>query len=220
LRLFFRDEFRKTLHHVESVHIGDHRLAWLARIGLWGALLLIGLRILGSFMPGMPGFNLLWIALAAAVPILVGSRRRLEIVRHIDWKTLAFFTGMFVLMQAVWDTGFFQRFFGPGGVDFVSTAGILGSSVFVSQFVSNVPFVALSLPLIADGGGALAHYLTLAAGSTLAGNLLLLGAASNIIIVQNAERHGATIGFLAFARIGIPLTLVQVGVFWLWFSLV
>jgi len=52
--------------------------------------------------------------------------------------------------------------------------------------------------------------LALAAGSTIAGNMLLLGAASNIIIVQNAERRAhQTITFWEFARVGIPLTVLQ-----------
>ena len=57
--------------------------------------------------------------------------------------------------------------------------------------------------------------IVLAAGSTIAGNLLILGAASNVIIVQRAERHGANLGFMEFACAGIPLTLLQAVVYWL-----
>lgn len=57
--------------------------------------------------------------------------------------------------------------------------------------------------------------IVLAAGSTIAGNLLILGAASNVIIVQRAERRGASLPFLDFARAGIPLTLLQAMVYWL-----
>jgi Na+/H+ antiporter NhaD/arsenite permease-like protein len=57
--------------------------------------------------------------------------------------------------------------------------------------------------------------MALAAGSTLAGNLLILGAASNVIIVEAADRRGAPVSFFEFARVGIPLTAAQVGIFWL-----
>ncbi len=57
--------------------------------------------------------------------------------------------------------------------------------------------------------------IALAAGSTIAGNLLILGAASNVIIIQNAEKRGETLKFLEFARIGIPLTALNVLVYWL-----
>ena len=58
--------------------------------------------------------------------------------------------------------------------------------------------------------------MALAAGSTIAGNMLLLGAASNVIVVQQAERAGHHLGFFTFARVGIPLTTLNVIVYW-WF---
>ena len=58
------------------------------------------------------------------------------------------------------------------------------------------------------------------AGSTIAGNFLILGAASNVIIIQNAERkHGKTPSFWEFARVGVPLTLVNVPVYWIFIRL-
>jgi Na+/H+ antiporter NhaD/arsenite permease-like protein len=56
--------------------------------------------------------------------------------------------------------------------------------------------------------------MALAAGSTIAGNLTILGAASNVIIIQNAEKQGETITFWEFVRIGVPLTIIQVVVYW------
>lgn len=73
----------------------------------------------------------------------------------------------------------------------------------------------LYLPVLEHADAGIGSHLVLAAASTLAGNLLIPGAASNVIIVQSAERHGAHLGFFAFARVGIPLTLIQVGVYWL-----
>jgi Na+/H+ antiporter NhaD/arsenite permease-like protein len=62
--------------------------------------------------------------------------------------------------------------------------------------------------------------MALAAGSTIAGNLTILGAASNVIIIQNAEKKsGATLSFWDFVRIGVPLTIVNVGVYWLFLLL-
>ena len=61
--------------------------------------------------------------------------------------------------------------------------------------------------------------MALAAGSTIAGNLLILGAASNIIIIQNSEKKGETISFLDFARVGIPLTVFNTAVYWAYFEL-
>ena len=63
--------------------------------------------------------------------------------------------------------------------------------------------------------GKTAALMALAAGSTIAGNLSILGAASNVIIIQNAEKEGETLTFPGFVKIGLPLTLLQVLVYWL-----
>ena len=55
--------------------------------------------------------------------------------------------------------------------------------------------------------------MALAAGSTIAGNLTILGAASNVIIIQQAESRGETLTFWEFAKIGVPLTLIQIGIY-------
>jgi Na+/H+ antiporter NhaD/arsenite permease-like protein len=124
---------------------------------------------------------------------------------------------MFVLMESVWQSGFFQVFVSSDAVTPVPM--ILGTSIVISQFISNVPFVALFQPMIQQAGGTTAQLMALAAGSTLAGNLTILGAASNVIIIQNAEKSGETLTFLEFARVGVPLTIIQVAIYWVWLSL-
>jgi Na+/H+ antiporter NhaD/arsenite permease-like protein len=92
---------------------------------------------------------------------------------------------------------------------------ILAVSVVASQLVSNVPLVAMLLPVLGAAGASAQALTALAAGSTIAGNLFILGAASNVIVIQNAERRGETLGFLEFARVGIPLTAANTLVYWL-----
>ena len=159
------------------------------------------------------------IAVVAALPMLILSPERARIVRTIDWTTLVFFAALFILMQSVWDTGIFQQGVASAGYPLTSVPVIFTLGIVVSQFISNVPFVALALPLVTAGGASDATLMALAAGSTIAGNLLILGAASNVIIIQNAEKEGTTIGFFEFARIGAPLTAAQTLVYWLWFMI-
>ena len=69
-----------------------------------------------------------------------------------------------------------------------------------------------------DVGACVREWMPLAAASTIAGNMLILGAASNVIVIQNAERKAhETITFLEFAKIGIPLTFMNLVVYWLFF---
>jgi Na+/H+ antiporter NhaD/arsenite permease-like protein len=147
--------------------------------------------------------------------VLVGSPKRWGILRRIDWQTLVFFAAMFVVMESVWRTGFFQDLLARAALDLRSPAIIMGVSVLLSQLISNVPLVALYQPLMLHAGAGVPELMALAAGSTIAGNLFILGAASNVIIIQNAEkRSGSTITFLEFARAGVPLTILHVLVYW------
>jgi Na+/H+ antiporter NhaD/arsenite permease-like protein len=75
--------------------------------------------------------------------------------------------------------------------------------------------VALYLPVLSELGAATRGMMALAVGSTIAGNLSILGAASNVIIIQNAEKKaGETLTFWEFVRVGIPMTAVNAVVYW------
>ena len=159
-------------------------------------------------------FRLTYIALAGALPIILFSPKELRIVRKVDWFTLVFFASMFILMASVWDSGVFQSAMAGLNLNFNSVPVVVGVSVVLSQFISNVPFCALYLPVLTDLRGLTQGLMALAAGSTIAGNLSILGAASNVIIIQNAEKKsGVTITFWEFVRIGVPVTILNVLVY-------
>lgn len=219
LRVFFFRSFSgpPPIHSPEPV--ADPKLAKLSRASLVLLVVLIVFRIVAVTLNLPFDFRLTWIALVAALPVLLFSRKRFDIVRRIDWTTLVFFAAMFVLMESVWETGIFQRAIDDMALDLTSHGVILGFGIAVSQFISNVPLVVLSMPVLVQAGGAATELMVLAAGSTIAGNLTILGAASNVIIIQNAEKKaGQTLGFLEFVKVGAPLTLLQAGVYWLFFT--
>jgi Na+/H+ antiporter NhaD/arsenite permease-like protein len=96
----------------------------------------------------------------------------------------------------------------------------MGTSIVLSQFISNVPLVALYLPVLMQLGANSKELVALAAGSTIAGNLSILGAASNVIIIQNAEqKSGETLTFWEFIKIGVPLTAINALVYWFFFTI-
>jgi Na+/H+ antiporter NhaD/arsenite permease-like protein len=220
LKRFYPDDFHDAVLTHSQEPIRNHDLAVLAKISLNIVIVLVGVKIISTLLASPVHLDLTHIALAAALPILVGSKRRLHILLHIDWSTLAFFAAMFVLMESVWMSGFFQSLIRDMHVNLGSTEMILGVSVLVSQFISNVPLVALYQPLLMQSGVGHAGLMALAAGSTIAGNMFILGAASNVIIIQNAERRSKqTLTWWEFARVGVPLTVANVLVYWLYFQL-
>lgn len=219
LRWLYRDAFHGTELVHTPVDVLDEGLARLAKISLGLMLVLIAARHLpGSFGRGFD-FRLSWIALAAAAPILVFSPRRWSVLRRIDWSTLLFFAAMFVLMASVWRSGVIQGWLAYRPLDLRAIPVVLGVSAGLSQLISNVPAAALYLPMLQDGGAPVSAFMALAAGSTVAGNILVLGAASNVIIIQHAEKHWATLGFRTFAKAGAPLALINLGVYWAWLKM-
>ncbi len=216
LKLFFRKEFKKELKNISPQLIIDKKLAMLSKISLVVIFIAVILKITLISFHFNYDFRLTDIAVVAALPIVLFDSRRFDIIKKIDWHTLAFFAAMFVLMQSVWNSGIFQKGMDYSDFNLKSTLIILGISVILSQLISNVPLVVLYLPLLMRLGIGTRGMLALSAGSTIAGNLFILGAASNIIIIQTAEkRTGDTLTFIDFAKIGVPLTIVNLLVYYL-----
>ena len=216
LKFFYRKDLKSDQLNYSVDPITDPRLAQLSKVSLIIIVVLVLAKITTSLLDLSIDFRLTYIALAAALPIILLSPRRFGIVRRIDWTTLIFFAAMFVLMQSVWDSGYFQNAIANLHLHLRSTGIIMAVSIALSQLISNVPLVALYLPVLSQLGAASKEMMALAAGSTIAGNFSILGAASNVIIIQNAEkRAGETLTFWDFVKIGIPLTAVNALVYWL-----
>ena len=199
LRFAYRRFFHGQPTTPAAAMANDSALARLTYVSLGVLAVMAAVKVVTAFTGAAVDFRLSYIALAAAAPVLLLSRKRFGIVRGIDWATLVFFAAMFVMMEAVWRAGPVQDGLAAVQAHLGSSGAVMGASVVLSQFISNVPLVALYLPAVTGVGGSTAALLALAAGSTIAGNLTIIGAASNVIIVQNAERRGVTVGFRDWA---------------------
>jgi Na+/H+ antiporter NhaD/arsenite permease-like protein len=220
LKLFYGKAFERNDVRLPEEQLKDPALARLAKISLAILLALSALEI--ALSSANAGFELspAYISLIAAIPIVIFSPKRLKILKRIDWQTLVFFAAMFTLMESVWETGLFQSLISGSDLAISSLASIFSTSVVVSQFISNIPLVALYLPILLGAKASTKALMALAAGSTVAGNFFILGAASNVIILQLAEDRGEKpISFLEFAKIGVPLTIINIAVYWLYLSL-
>ncbi|MBN2488091.1 MAG: anion transporter [Methanosarcinaceae archaeon] len=221
IRSFYKEQFKNNVLTHSREPIKDHELANLSKISLILLVALISIKIMMTVLNTQFDFKLVYIAAISALLILVFSKKRFQIVRKVDWHTLIFFVSMFILMESTWNTGFFQSEIDALNINILSIPMILILSVSLSQLISNVPLVALYLPMLFHAGASTEEMMALAAGSTIAGNFLILGAASNVIIIQNAEkRSGETITFLDFAKIGIPLTILNILVYWIYFIVI
>jgi Na+/H+ antiporter NhaD/arsenite permease-like protein len=221
LKIYYGKHFDAKRINIPPTLIIDKGLVRLCRVSLALLVTLVIAKIAIVSAGVEVDFRLTYIALASAWPIILFSPQRLKIIRRIDWHTMIFFAAMFILMAGVWESGFFQRHLESMNMNLASVSVIMMVSVILSQFVSNVPLVALYMPTLTQLGASTKELMALAAGSTIAGNLLILGAVSNVIIIQNAEKNaGETLTFFEFARIGLPLTIINILVYWLYLSFI
>ena len=200
----------------KSDDIFDDRLSSICKISFVLILLAVAARIVGSFFGYEVSF--IWIAAAGALPLLLFSSKRLELLKSVDYRTLIFFVSMFILMEAVWESGVLQVLL-PESLT-VSIPVMVTAGAVVSQFVSNVPFVLMVLPLLETAAASVPLYMAASAGCTAAGALTILGAASTIIIIQRAEKEGESLSFLTFLKSGIPITLAAVVIYSVWICVV
>ena len=220
LRLFFREDFgNKSLVHT-NISIKDKGLAKLCRI----SIILLGISILTYVILGFigmsNGLSFAYIAIIAALPILLFSKERVQIVKSIDWSTIVFFIALFVLVGSVWQSGFFQNTISGLHLGISQVPTILAVNILGSQLISNVPMTLLYLKLLSYTHVTIPAAMALAAGSTVAGNLFILGAASNVIIIQMAERrYKSSLSFFDFAKIGIVVTILNALVYWIFLTI-
>ena len=159
------------------------------------------------------------VALSGATVMLLVTRQRLEdALAGIEWPTLFFFLGLFVMVGALEQTGAIEEVAEAIGnlTDGDRTAEILGIawiSAIGSGFVDNIPFTATMVPVVEELQGADAdddaYWWALSLGACFGGNLTLIAAAANVAAAGMAERAGTKVGFVAFLRAGIPATLIS-----------
>lgn len=213
LSFVYRKILNQTISKPEPQIIHDHQTVKLVKISLAMIIVLLLLKVIIDFVYTLPSTSFSYIMLISALPIFL-SKQRGRFLRNLDWGTLIFFASTFIIVQSVWNSGFLQESITKFNIPITHIAIIIVVSIILSQFISNVPLVALYLPVLLIHQVPNANLLALAVGSTIAGNLSILGAASNVIIIQNMEKRKiAGFGFLQFMKLGLPLTVVNISVY-------
>ena len=157
--------------------------------------------------------------LGATVLLLVSTQSVEAALSGIEWSTLFFFIGLFVMVGALEETGAIGEIADgvaavTGGDRTAELLGITWISAFASGIVDNIPFTATMIPVVeelagADGVGDDAYWWALALGACFGGNFTLVAAAANVAAAGMAERSGRPIRFVEFLKVGVPATLVS-----------
>jgi Na+/H+ antiporter NhaD/arsenite permease-like protein len=159
-----------------------------------------------------------WTLAVAAALMLSRRRATRQRLGEVDWQLLLLFAGLFVVTGALGDSDMMRRWAGAltARADITSTGALAAVSLAGSNTIGNVPLVMLLVSVIP--GWTAASWHALALFSTLCGNFLIVGSVANIIAVERARDHGVGIGFMDYARIGVPVTLLSLFAAWLWMT--
>jgi Na+/H+ antiporter NhaD/arsenite permease-like protein len=158
------------------------------------------------------------VALAGASVMLLTTRQDLhEALSGIEWPTLFFFIGLFVMVGALEETGAIGEVADgiasvTGGDRTAELMGIMWSSAIGSAIVDNIPFTTAMVPVVEQlggGGGDDAYWWALSLGACFGGNATIVAAAANVAASGLAARAGRPIGFVQFMKVGIPATLLS-----------
>jgi Na+/H+ antiporter NhaD/arsenite permease-like protein len=192
------------------------------------ALVVLGLTIVGFLFHTALGLEAATIAMVGAtVLMIVGRLDPHDTLREIEWNTIFFFVGLFMLIEAVVHVGLVSGVAtalaeaADGRLD-VATMGILWFSAIASAVVDNIPYTATAIPivqgLIDSGIGGDVLWWALALGACLGGNLTIVGASANIVVANLAARDGHPITFWQFFRYGFGVVLMTlvVSTVYLW----
>lgn len=212
---------RLDLSAIPREEILSNRDAALSLVGIIAAITWLVINDLMELMklPHIRERGLIPFIVAAGIYIFSSNPRKT--LSSIDWGTIVFFITMFITMEGIWRSGILQpllTLFLPGKVGGIEEISLISAiSLLLSQLLSNVPFTRLFIQYMHQlgyGGNDVEAWITLAMASTIAGNLTILGAASNIIILESLEtRFGASISFTRFLKIGSIVTAINLGIY-------
>jgi Na+/H+ antiporter NhaD/arsenite permease-like protein len=150
-----------------------------------------------------------------------------DVLKDVEWPTLFFFIGLFMLIAGVIEIGMIQAIAQAltdftGGALALGTYVLLWLSAILSGVVDNIPYTATMIPVVeelsAPHDGQQVLWWALAAGADFGGNFTIIGASANVILASMAEREGHPITFGTFFRYAAPVTVgsIIVSMAYLW----
>ncbi len=208
-----QDAIKDVMELDESKAITDRRL-------LHESVVMIALVIVAFILHGHFGIQTATVALtAAAIMMVIGGQDIDEVVGDVEWPTLVFFTGLFIVVGGMVKTGVIKQLatliMQASGGHLVATMMILlWASAFLSAILDNIPFVATLIPLILamgqQGMDITPLWWAISLGACLGGNGTQIGASANVVLSGISGRHGYPISFNDYTKVGMPVMLITV----------
>lgn len=167
----------------------------------------------------------------AGVLVAISGLKPKDYLPEVEWSTLVFFMGLFIMVGALVNVGALAKFAEFlkdqfGGNLATASYSILGISAVLSGIVDNIPYVASMVPVVSELNAAIgaanpnALWTALAFGADFGGNATIIGASANVVAIGLAKRQGIEISFWQFAKYGIITTLISVALVYPYLALI
>lgn len=185
------------------------------------SIIMIALVVVGFMFHSSLGMESCTIALLAAViMMLIGKQDVEDVILGVEWSTILFFIGLFVVVGGMEETGVIDQLasllIGMTGGNMVMTMLIiLWVSAIVSSFLDNIPFVATLIPMILaiqaeSGMDVTPLWWALSLGACLGGNGTLIGASANVVLSGISNKNGYPITFMSYLKVGFPMMILSI----------
>lgn len=208
-------------HRARIMELDEHAMIKNKRL-LKQSYVMIGLVVVGFMAHGALGLESSVIALGAAgIIMLISGESIEEALANVEWTTLAFFAGLFVIVGAMAETGVIEMLAhalidATGGNVFVTMLVLLIGSAVISSFLDNIPFVATMIPILlameSSGMDVTPLWWAVSLGACLGGNGTLIGASANVVLSDISKKNGHEITFMQFLKTGFPIMLLTVAI--------
>lgn len=230
LKFLFRKSLAEKPHNIEDLLSQDERILIKDRSVLRKSLAVLGGVIFLFIIHGTLNIEPSIIALSGAGILMIVAKSRPEhILKQVDWSTLIFFAGLFIIISGAEKAGAIDLLSNTvlqisGGNPWVLFFMIIWISAIASAFIDNIPFAATMIPLIyaiyntesiaAVFGGLTINPLwwALSFGVGFGGNGTVIGSSAGIVATGLAEVNGHKITFNQFTRVGFPFMIASVAV--------
>lgn len=207
-------------HAVKQVMELDEKVAIKDRSLFIKSIVMICLVVVGFIFHGSLGVESSIVALsAAAIMLLIGKQDVEEVVAGIEWTTILFFVGLFVVVGGMEQVGIITALANflldaTAGQVVITMLILLWVSAIVSSILDNIPFVATVIPILltmeASGMDVAPLWWAVSLGACLGGNGTLIGASANVVLSGISAKHGHPITFINYLKVGYPLMLLSI----------
>lgn len=184
------------------------------------SILMLCLVALGFILHSQLHLESCYISLSAAcIMLLIGKQDPEEIIATVEWSTILFFIGLFVVVGGLEQVGIIDSLAHglvdiTGGNMLITMMAILWIAAIVSAFLDNIPFVATLIPLIITigktGMDITPLWWALSLGACLGGNGTLIGASANVVLSGISNKAGHKITFASYFKVGFPMMILSI----------